>query len=596
LIILGYFRGEPFHKGRPVSYWITQLDTPDNQKAAVALGEMGPQAAPAVPALIRALRSEDRKIWRPSADALGRIGPGAADAGPALVEAIPQLMMMGLSSVPELSSCADLLVSLGPETLPALIQGLQHENPGVRFCVACALARLGPEAKKAIPALIAALQEPVQRKKVRDRYPRVGPQDALNEWSFCQIAMTLGEMGPEARDAVPIILGAIKDGIGPRSVRFTSTVYPTFVFEGEPLSALARMDPDLAPVAQSYAKAAQTKDLSAFQGLLNALRSPNRRVREVAAFALSQLYSFLWDEALAKPAIEELTRALQDEAAEVRWSAAAALVQIGWYQDRENQARLVLPILIEALAKDKEHFLVRLSAVNAIHSLTFEPKVRAQVKKAVPGLLEALNDPVREVRWGSLKALRVLDSIPLGFRQARTTPELGEQVRRAVTILPPERELPGEGIKPATPPPQGTEAEHSAAPESWFHIGDVGVTDSFLPRLVVRQPLPVDLAFCERWHFVQQNKSYSLMIPGFGKVVPRSTTREWHLEPPQKWMHELADARTEPGVYRFTVRITLEPSLETAFYNDLPAYWPGTIELPETTVWIKVSNPAAKPK
>jgi hypothetical protein len=61
-------------------------------------------------------------------------------------------------------------------------------------------------------------------------------------------------------------------------------------------------------------------------------------------------------------------------------------------------------------------------------------------------------------------------------------------------------------------------------------------------------------------------------------------------------MHELADARTEPGVYRFTVRITLEPSLETAFYNDLPAYWPGTIELPETTVWIKVSNPAAKPK
>jgi len=125
MIILGYYRGEPFHKGRPVSFWIAQLDSRDEgdrQKAAVVMGEMGPQAAPAVPALTKALKDPNKAICRSAALTLGQIGPAAADAGPALVEALPQLVnMWDSSSLPELSFFAGLLVSLGPEALPTLI-------------------------------------------------------------------------------------------------------------------------------------------------------------------------------------------------------------------------------------------------------------------------------------------------------------------------------------------------------------------------------------------------------------------------------------------------------------------------------------------
>jgi hypothetical protein len=87
MIILGYCRAEPFHQGRPVRFWIDPLnsrDGVDKQKAAIALGEMGPQAAPAVPAPMKSLTDPNKIISRSAALALGRFGPPAKAALPTL--------------------------------------------------------------------------------------------------------------------------------------------------------------------------------------------------------------------------------------------------------------------------------------------------------------------------------------------------------------------------------------------------------------------------------------------------------------------------------------------------------------------------------
>ncbi|MCH7727044.1 MAG: HEAT repeat domain-containing protein, partial [Planctomycetes bacterium] len=61
-------------------------ERPDDQpwEAAALLGEFGPGAATAVPALTKSLKSPDAETRRNTAAALGKIGPAAKPALPAL--------------------------------------------------------------------------------------------------------------------------------------------------------------------------------------------------------------------------------------------------------------------------------------------------------------------------------------------------------------------------------------------------------------------------------------------------------------------------------------------------------------------------------
>jgi HEAT repeat protein len=659
VIVVGYLRGEPFCQGRPVSYWISRLGSGqpyERQKAAEVLGEMGPSAAPAVRALVAALADEDKDVRRHCAGALARIGLAAGDAAEALVAAAPSLVddpdageVLELDDrFEDFRTYADIPAALGPRAVPALIEGLRHEHPGVRLSAAAALARLGPSAKEAIPALIEALEDPVLRKKMRDQYPDEAlPHPALRqtvrerypdlalpddprllEHSFRQMAVALGQMGPDAREAVPVILRAIKDGI---SMDCTGHLWNDW--EGETLRALGKVDPALRDVADSLASARGAwGDRAAFLRVLDGLRSPHGRARELAAFALSLPYSGPGerrypDETIAKA----LTRALADDAVEVRWSAAAALCHERFKPpQRETLYRLALPSLIESLTTDKDHLLVRALAADALYRIAASHEAHAEVQQAVPALLAALDDPVQEVRWRAGKALQELDAVPLGYLQAKTDSELDAQVRRAVTILHPEREL--RDRVSAQPPPRhpqrGTDGETAKAGEFWpGHVGylpdaghrpspagkdepywvdnpgySIGYSHLGLPRLSVQEPLPVHVAFRDRWNVAEEKQSPGsravarTSIRPRGWVVPKGTTGQWTLIPSYDLLSDLAKPVSEPGEHRFAVRITLEPSLDAALYSGLPAYWPGTIELPETTVWVTVRRAAAKQK
>ncbi len=88
-------------------------------------------------------------------------------------------------------NAASALVEIGPAAVPALIAALKDEDKEVRWRAAFALGRIGSDA---VPALIAALKD--EDKEVQG-------------WAV----WALGQIGPAAKEAVPALEAAARDGV-----------------------------------------------------------------------------------------------------------------------------------------------------------------------------------------------------------------------------------------------------------------------------------------------------------------------------------------------------------------------------------------------
>ena len=208
--------------------------------AARSLGEIGPDAKAAVPALTRALDSKITSVTYNAAHALGAIGPGAKEAEAAL--------LTHMSSVTPYirATAAEALwrIDRHPDAIPALIRHLQDPKTTDPGEAAETLGRLGPDAKAAVPALVAALKD-------RQNLTAVQAAEALwyvakhetaiptlvatlkdpNITISSHAAMRLGRIGPHAKVAVPALLAVAGNGpyLGPSAV-----------------DALKQIDPDVA--------------------------------------------------------------------------------------------------------------------------------------------------------------------------------------------------------------------------------------------------------------------------------------------------------------------------------------------------------------
>lgn len=144
---------------------IEQLSTegrndPDRQgrrDAARLLGEMGPDAADAVPALIIALEDRDTQVWFHSVTALARIGEAAQPAIPALLEDLASRGRRGVNAKWYRSAYA--LGNMGASALPQLRSALTDSDASVRSGVIKALGWLGQEASPVVSDLIASLAD-----------------------------------------------------------------------------------------------------------------------------------------------------------------------------------------------------------------------------------------------------------------------------------------------------------------------------------------------------------------------------------------------------------------------------------------------------
>jgi HEAT repeat protein len=124
--------------------------------AARAISKFGAKGAPALPALLEAMKDKDSTVRWEAGRTVGKIGAAAKSA------------------------------------VPALVEQMKDEAPLVREHAAEALGDIGPEAMDGVPALINALKDPMVRVR----------RDAVR---------SLGQIGPAAKPALEAARGLLKD-------------------------------------------------------------------------------------------------------------------------------------------------------------------------------------------------------------------------------------------------------------------------------------------------------------------------------------------------------------------------------------------------
>ena len=128
-----------------------------------ALGRMGFAAAPATGELAKLVEDKNSRVAHEAIIALGNIGPGAKDAVPALVKALDQADDRDLN----FAAIAFALGKIGPGAAAAesaLVKQLESKDDNVRLLSAWALAQIHPAsadvAAKAVSVLTAGLTLP----------------------------------------------------------------------------------------------------------------------------------------------------------------------------------------------------------------------------------------------------------------------------------------------------------------------------------------------------------------------------------------------------------------------------------------------------
>ena len=165
---------------------VEQLGNRDSRirRAAIQIvGALGPWAQMGPPTeLVAALREESVDMRAMAIFALGRFDRG-------LEPLIPSLLQVVESDEPSVSAAgAALLEALSPPTnltksnVPQLIEALHGPDRRVRAVTCSMLGKLGPDARAAIPSLIATAREPLSdsaRSEHPNRFPDLRAIEAL---------------------------------------------------------------------------------------------------------------------------------------------------------------------------------------------------------------------------------------------------------------------------------------------------------------------------------------------------------------------------------------------------------------------------------
>jgi HEAT repeat protein len=298
---------EPVYQGQPASYWVGQLKDDDRyvrMHAAAALGQIGPHAREAVPALLESLQDNDDSIRQWAAQALEGIGKEAEEAVPALRRALNDV-----NAFVRIKAAAVLwkLGGQAPAVIDALVEALREDNWMVRSAAALALGKIGPEAAAAVPALSAAVKDQssdvrkVSAEVLRKVAPHavvpalVGALKGEDKYMRMEAALALSRLGTEAVVALPDLTGLLQDR--------------SWMVRRAAALALGEFGPEAAPAVPALAEA---------------LQDDYELIRLAAAEALGAIGP------AAGPAAAALAEAVHDKDLDVSRAAAVALKKIGW--------------------------------------------------------------------------------------------------------------------------------------------------------------------------------------------------------------------------------------------------------------------------
>jgi HEAT repeat protein len=216
--------------GRPVGEWIARLkseETAARAAAEEALTRLSQAVSEALPALAEALKTDHAASRIQLARLLGEFGGQLMASVPLLRDALRTAVLT--AGDPEVRAAAsEALVQVGPyarSAVPVLIENLKEDIRAVRWSAAHDLGEIGPEALDALPALTAAaLHDSVPRVRVEaavaiwriDRRinrvlsPLIGALKDSDELVRWIAADCLGDIGPDAREALPALKAALE--------------------------------------------------------------------------------------------------------------------------------------------------------------------------------------------------------------------------------------------------------------------------------------------------------------------------------------------------------------------------------------------------
>jgi HEAT repeat protein len=168
-------------------------DSKRRERAMKVLGKIGPDAAPAVPALIELLKDQDPKVRTEALFTLASIGSKASAAIESGIKALAD------TDRDVMLTAGYFLDKMGPEAkaaAPALRKLLQSKDELTQITAAHALLSVDPDnpdnARVAVPVMVAALKNPLP-------------------FIRGEAAMTLGDLGKAAANALPALEAAAKD-------------------------------------------------------------------------------------------------------------------------------------------------------------------------------------------------------------------------------------------------------------------------------------------------------------------------------------------------------------------------------------------------
>jgi HEAT repeat protein len=321
---------EPKVLGRPLSEYLKILQTDElpvkRSTALRALEIIGPNHKPVVPAVRTALREDKAESVRAAAaQTLGRMAAKAKDVRD-LIDPVADALQHDKSGVVreaaaaalghmaserDLKTALPVLVRLG---MPALTEALKDKHEGTRAAAAAAVGKIGPDARDALPLLLE-----IAKDKKADRLTR--------EYAVRSLVRVSGP--GDAATLLPTLIDALGDAGAHADVRKAAA------------EMLARLGKDASGAVLALGKALQDKDANvrravayalekigpeakdALPALQTALKDPDKFVRSQA---LHTIGTFGKDAASASKAVLDCLR--DDQAAEVRLAAIAALADI----------------------------------------------------------------------------------------------------------------------------------------------------------------------------------------------------------------------------------------------------------------------------
>jgi HEAT repeat protein len=376
-----------------------KADAPlDRLVPIMALGQMGPVAKDAVPLLKASIEKKDEVAWL-SARSLAQIDPANAES------AIPVLMEMMGENLDFLLADGDLLEAIGPSAkaaAPALLTAMIQSEPVLRIRLMKILCRIDPAGAAAkIPSLLRELksEDPKIRRFAIQAFGMIGPaaKEAvpglialLKDADFwLDAAIALGSIGGADKEVVAAFSSLLQ---GPDTAKRRQTGSKSKTGKLDLLDSLKDPGQFERLMTSRWLEQSLGQISRNFPEEMFDLRSdPNAVLCRYAVTALGQLG------ARGRTAAPILLKARQDPDADVRLSAACALVRID-----PEQAKDVIPDLTTGLKAPE--WWVRAGAARALGT------IGPNAKTAFPALAACLNDPIKPVRKESAAALKQLDA------------------------------------------------------------------------------------------------------------------------------------------------------------------------------------------